>query len=122
MIHNGVFKIADFGFSKKLNHHNIEQNLSIKGTPLYIAPELEFDQKGSSKVDMFSLGIMLFRFAYSEYPFYNASLKIHSVEQYFEHLKSAKLVFLKYPQRSEELTSLLKRMLQKQSADRLEWK
>ena len=40
LIHNGKFKIADFGLSRKLNHHSIEQNISMKGTPLYLAPEL----------------------------------------------------------------------------------
>lgn len=70
LVHNNTFKIVDFGFSKKLYHHSIEQNLSIKGTPLYMAPELEFDQKGSSKLDMFSLGIVVFQFAFNDFPFY----------------------------------------------------
>lgn len=38
LIHNGKFKIADFGLSRKIDHHNLTQNLSVKGTPLYIAP------------------------------------------------------------------------------------
>ena len=38
LLHNGTFKIADFGLSRKMNHHNLTQNLSVKGTPLYIAP------------------------------------------------------------------------------------
>ena len=42
LIHNGVVKIADFGFVKKVNHHRIVQNISSKGTPVYMAPELNF--------------------------------------------------------------------------------
>ena len=41
LIHNGKYKIADFGLVRKVNHHNITQNLSTKGTPLYMAPELK---------------------------------------------------------------------------------
>ena len=41
LIHNGKYKIADFGLVRKVNHHSITQNLSTKGTPLYMAPELK---------------------------------------------------------------------------------
>ena len=36
----------------------------MKGTPLYMAPELKFEESGSSKVDVFSLGIVLYRLAF----------------------------------------------------------
>jgi serine/threonine protein kinase len=38
LIHNGDFKIADFGLSKKVEDMEIIENMSAKGTPLYMAP------------------------------------------------------------------------------------
>jgi serine/threonine protein kinase len=38
LIHNGDFKIADFGLSKKVEDMEIIGNMSAKGTPLYMAP------------------------------------------------------------------------------------
>lgn len=71
LLHNGIFKIADFGLSRKMDHHNLTQNLSVKGTPLYIAPELQSESAGNSKIDVFSLGIVLYRLAFNgTHPFY----------------------------------------------------
>jgi len=38
LIHNKVFKLADFGLAKHINDHAIKENLSYAGSPLYIAP------------------------------------------------------------------------------------
>ena len=38
LIHNKVFKLADFGMSKKIKDHEMKENLSYAGSPLYIAP------------------------------------------------------------------------------------
>ena len=38
LIHNKTFKLADFGLSKHIKDHSLEQNLSYAGSPLYIAP------------------------------------------------------------------------------------
>ena len=37
LIHNGVFKIADFGLAKKMSNHE-DLSISMKGTPVYMAP------------------------------------------------------------------------------------
>lgn len=38
LLHNGDFKIADFGLSRLLTHPEEAQGLSLKGTPIYMAP------------------------------------------------------------------------------------
>lgn len=38
LIHNGDFKIADFGLAKNVDDLEIVGNMSAKGTPLYMAP------------------------------------------------------------------------------------
>ena len=67
-------KIIDFSIADDIS--NIKENeikLKYKGTPLYIAPEVIKQQKINikdyHKVDLFSLGIMLYRLAFGKYPF-----------------------------------------------------
>lgn len=38
LMHNGQIKIADFGFARKIEDARVTQNLSSKGTPIYMAP------------------------------------------------------------------------------------
>ncbi len=38
LIHNKVFKLADFGLAKHIKDHNISENQSYCGSPLYISP------------------------------------------------------------------------------------
>lgn len=46
--------------------------MSAKGTPLYIAPEIQEGGEANSKVDVFSLGIVLYRLAFNGvHPFYD---------------------------------------------------
>ena len=123
LLHNKTFKIADFGLSRKVNHHNLTQNLSVKGTPLYIAPELQSESAGSSKIDVFSLGVVLYRLSYNgAHPFYQDSKVFNSIQQYFEHVAATPLKFPRYPKRSTELTELISKMLEKNAITRIGWK
>jgi serine/threonine-protein kinase ULK/ATG1 len=40
LINDGIFKIADFGLSKRVKDPSFVENLSFKGSPLYMAPEI----------------------------------------------------------------------------------
>lgn len=55
----GTFKLGDFGTARSLE--NLSGNLSQKGTPNYIAPEIAGSTEYDSKVDIYSLGIVLYR-------------------------------------------------------------
>ncbi len=57
-----IIKIADFGFSRSIFNDKGEKKLSSpKGTIIYMAPEiLAGQQYNGEKVDIFSLGVMLF--------------------------------------------------------------
>lgn len=64
----GIYKVGDFGIAKKIE--NTVSNMSKKGTENYMAPELYKDGKGNKTVDIYSLGIMLYRyFNYNRLPF-----------------------------------------------------
>ncbi len=56
----GDFKLGDFGIARKLG--NVTGGLSQKGTYNYMAPEVERSNRYDSTVDLYSLGLVLYRF------------------------------------------------------------
>ena len=54
----GDFKLGDFGIARKLE--NITNGLSQKYTPRYMAPEVVTSPHYDSRVDLYSLGIVLY--------------------------------------------------------------
>ena len=64
----GVYKIGDFGVAKNIESN--ASNMSKRGTDNYMAPELYKSERGNKTVDIYSLGIMLYRFFnYNRLPF-----------------------------------------------------
>jgi len=55
----GYFKLGDFGIARKLE--NMTGGLSQKGTYNYMAPEVATGTKYDARVDLYSLGIVLYR-------------------------------------------------------------
>ena len=55
----GYFKLGDFGIARKLE--NATGGLSQKGTFNYMAPEVATGTKYDARVDIYSLGIVLYR-------------------------------------------------------------
>lgn len=55
----GYFKLGDFGIARKLE--NVTGGLSQKGTYNYMAPEVANNNKYDARVDLYSLGIVLYR-------------------------------------------------------------
>ena len=56
---NGNFKLGDFGIARVVERRDME--LSKKGTSAYMAPEVYKGQTYTSAVDIYSLGIVLYR-------------------------------------------------------------
>jgi len=57
----GDFKLGDFGVARTVE--KTTSGMSIKGTISYMAPEVYKGQQYNSSVDMYSLGILLYRLA-----------------------------------------------------------
>lgn len=65
---DGNFKLGDFGISKVLL--DTKQAISMKGTPIFMAPEVIKREKYDNTVDIYSLGIVLYKLLnYSRIPF-----------------------------------------------------
>lgn len=94
----------------------------MKGTPLYMAPELIREEAvADPKIDIWSLGIILYRMLYSgNYPFLIPGKK-YNRETAFMDIIGNDLIIPKTPKRSTELTDLLKIMLQKNPSNRIGW-
>ncbi len=56
----GDYKLGDFGVARKLE--NVAGSLSQKGTFNYMAPEIEKGARYNATVDIYSLGLVLYRF------------------------------------------------------------
>lgn len=64
----GTFKLGDFGVARQMQ--NERTNMTQIGTSQYMAPELYSGIKADKRVDIYSLGIMLYRLAnYGCFPF-----------------------------------------------------
>ena len=113
---NGIphVKLLDLGFAKNLLLEQIEpeSNKSIKGTAEYIAPELLRNDPHDNRVDLYSLGIILYRIVYKKFPFDTKDeLKIYKahLEKDFDFDES---VF------SDELINVVKKLLEKEPEKR----
>jgi len=70
---NGVVKLCDFGFARTMSSNTIVLT-SIKGTPLYMSPELVKEQPYDHTADLWSLGVILYELFVGQPPFYTNSI------------------------------------------------
>lgn len=106
-------KLCDFGFARAIAH-DTSLLRSIKGTPLYMAPELVQEKPYNYTVDLWSLGVILYELATGRPPFYTD--RIVSLIQMIVRDDVA------YPSAmSAEFQTFLKGLLNKDPAQRLKW-
>lgn len=73
-----------------------------------------------AKIDMWGLGVILYRMLYQKFPFLLANKK-YDRERAFEDIVVNPLVIPDFPRRSPEIVDLVRRMLEKKPKDRLSW-
>ena len=66
---HGVCKLADFGASRHMQSQESAQNMSFKGTPVFMSPEVIRDQRYSKKSDIWSVGCTVLQMASGNPPF-----------------------------------------------------
>ncbi|XP_042508121.1 serine/threonine-protein kinase TIO isoform X2 [Macadamia integrifolia] len=108
-----VVKLCDFGFARAMSTNTVVLR-SIKGTPLYMAPELVREQPYNHTVDLWSLGVILYELFVGQPPFYT-----NSVYALIRHIIKDPV---KYPDNmSPNFKSFLKGLLNKVPQNRLTW-
>ncbi|XP_024378756.1 serine/threonine-protein kinase TIO isoform X1 [Physcomitrium patens] len=109
----GIVKLCDFGFARAMSCNTMVLR-SIKGTPLYMAPELVREQPYNHTADLWSLGVILYELYVGQPPFYT-----NSVYTLIRHIVKDPV---KYPDSiSPNFKSFLKGLLNKVSQNRLTW-
>lgn len=110
---NGIVKLCDFGFARSMSTNTIVLT-SIKGTPLYMAPELVQELPYNHTVDLWSLGVIIYELFVGTPPFYTNSIYtlIHLI------VKDP----VKFPENmTPEFKSFLQGLLNKTPSERLSW-
>ncbi|XP_073050015.1 serine/threonine-protein kinase TIO isoform X1 [Primulina eburnea] len=108
-----IVKLCDFGFARAMSANTVVLR-SIKGTPLYMAPELVREQPYNHTADLWSLGVILYELFVGQPPFYT-----NSVYALIRHIIKDPV---KYPDNmSSNFRSFLKGLLNKVPQNRLTW-
>ncbi|XP_031392409.1 serine/threonine-protein kinase TIO isoform X2 [Punica granatum] len=108
-----VVKLCDFGFARAMSTNTVFLK-SIKGTPLYMAPELVREQPYNHTADLWSLGVILYELFVGQPPFYT-----NSVYALIRHIIKDPV---EYPDNmSPNFKSFLKGLLNKAPQNRLSW-
>ncbi|XP_010245992.1 PREDICTED: serine/threonine-protein kinase TIO [Nelumbo nucifera] len=108
-----IVKLCDFGFARAMSTNTVVLR-SIKGTPLYMAPELVREQPYNHTADLWSLGVILYELFVGQPPFYT-----NSVYALIRHIIKDPV---KYPDNmSPNFKSFLKGLLNKVPQSRLTW-
>ena len=80
---NKIFKLGDFSESKEIE--KTVSNMTQRGTPNYMAPELYKGERGSKSIDTYSLGIMLYQyFNNNRLPFMPDKYKFEDAQKVLE--------------------------------------
>uniref|UniRef100_H3D2G6 non-specific serine/threonine protein kinase n=1 Tax=Tetraodon nigroviridis TaxID=99883 RepID=H3D2G6_TETNG len=73
LMKNGTVKLCDFGFARAMSFSTFVLT-SIKGTPLYMCPELIQEKPYDHTADLWSLGCILYELHTGAPPFYTQSI------------------------------------------------
>lgn len=109
----GLVKLCDFGFASAMSPSTLMLH-SIKGTPLYMAPELVQEQAYNHNVDLWSLGVILYELYFGVPPFYTNSI--------YKLINQIVKSPVEFPERiSPEFQNFLSGLLHKVPGERLSW-
>ena len=127
---SGLLKLADFGLCKFLDpsqeqmekletilNNAIQEKTLIVGSPIYMAPELLKGQPLNKKIDLYSMGIVLYEMLFGVCPFEDSN-----VENLIIKIERNILSFpLEKNQISLKTQNLLREMLKPDPHQRIEW-
>ncbi|XP_054734610.1 serine/threonine-protein kinase ULK3 isoform X2 [Anastrepha obliqua] len=110
---NVVLKVADFGFAQHLKLGEINQQL--KGSSLYMAPEIVRKHQYDAKADLWSIGVILYECLFGKAPYTSKS-----IEELLQRIRNAeKITIPTNASISNECHDLLCRLLEHDPAKRI---
>lgn len=109
----GIVKLCDFGFARAMSINTLVLT-SIKGTPLYMSPELVEEKPYDHNADLWSLGCILYELFVGKPPFYTNSI--------FQLVSLIIKDDIKWPKTmSDDFRTFLRGLLTKDPSKRLTW-
>ncbi|XP_014209923.1 serine/threonine-protein kinase ULK3 [Copidosoma floridanum] len=108
-----TLKIADFGLAQFLSSDDTKH--SIRGSPLYMAPEILLRHKYDARVDLWSVGVIMYECLFGKAPYSS-----NTFAELAEKIKDMRPIQLpKGSHISEECKDLLVRLLKHEPNERL---
>lgn len=71
LLSGSILKLADFGFAQYMSPW--DEQSSLRGSPLYMAPEMVCRRQYDSRVDLWSVGVILYEALFGRAPFASRS-------------------------------------------------
>lgn len=115
LLHNGMIKIADFGFAKLLGSGDSFTETML-GSPLNMAPEVLEGNKYNSKADIWSIGTCFYELMYGRPPF-----TAKNIVELLQNIKNKKLYLGKSVKISNVTEDILRKMLVVNPKYRISW-
>ena len=115
MINDGVFKLTDFGFAKKVDDVQDLMKSQV-GTPLYMSPQILMHQPYTSKCDVWSFGLIFYELLYGETPW-----PAQNIIELINKIIKKPVIFPRHPLVSEPAKMFIKRCLILDEKDRYGW-
>ncbi|NWT01650.1 ULK3 kinase, partial [Mionectes macconnelli] len=108
-----ALSLPDFGFAQYMSPW--DEKHVLRGSPLYMAPEMVCRQQYDARVDLWSVGVILYEALFGEPPFAS-----HSFAELEEKIRSDRVVKLpSRPQLSPECRDLLGQLLERDPLKRI---
>ncbi|XP_053319599.1 serine/threonine-protein kinase ULK3 [Spea bombifrons] len=106
-------KLSDFGFAQHMSSQDETQDL--RGSPLYMAPEMICSRHYDARVDLWSVGVILYEALFGKAPF--ASKSFSELE---EKIRSGRTIEIPTrPRVSPKCRDLLQRLLKRDPDERI---
>ncbi|XP_027779500.1 serine/threonine-protein kinase ULK3 isoform X1 [Marmota monax] len=106
-------KLADFGFAQHMSPW--DEKHVLRGSPLYMAPEMVCQRQYDARVDLWSVGVILYEALFGQPPF--ASRSFLELE---EKIRSNRVIELPLrPPLSRDCRDLLQRLLERDPSRRI---
>jgi len=110
-----ILKLADFGFASYFLGDQTKS--SLRGSPLYMAPEMVLDRKYDAKVDLWSVGVIMFECLFGKAPY-----KSDTVNELLQKIKLEEQIKIpEIPKLSNSCEDLLARCLQRDPEKRIDF-
>ncbi|KAK7079275.1 Serine/threonine-protein kinase ulk3 [Halocaridina rubra] len=112
---NPSLKIGDFGLAQLMPED--DTNSTIKGSPLYMAPEIVLKRQYNAKVDLWSVGVILYECLFGKAPYTSKTM-----EELIGKIKKEKPIEVPYGTNiSSECRDLLQQCLQRDVNQRIDF-